>query len=616
MSKKLITLLVGLAVGLTASFFVFRQSTENPRPATGQRQELAEAERKLAEQKAQNKQKEAELFRARLILQTSQELLASSQGQSTVKVGNNSYSLEQLKNDIDLRQKQTEVLVKAVERDKNDLAQLSKRQTVREQLAQGKMPDLAPDFIDFFQPLIADETWLEPLMEEKLVDCRSFFKAKNYEAVIETCDYLLSLDQKNTAALVYKEKAVSRLFWNYWLFLPVNMLERYTGIGATGRAILAYKIVALSLLGLAILKILVVFIKVFKKVIHYQDCCRVVADYYLQANKPRRAVWFYRRAGDRKRMANELAKAGFLAKQAGQIYEGIWLMEKAEVLFLQEGDYGALGRIYESGNNFSSAVAAYKRAGDVPSAAVASVRGGEFEAAIRIFCDYFEKTQDPSELQLRAAKVCWELLKPRGGYGAIPKRLQSRLLPVLAKQFDLAGEYWYAATAYYLLPDYKNCRKTLEIYLADKTVSDTNLELFYMLADVEDDLAHFEVSLNIFRGIFAVDQNYRDVKERIEAKNQRHLQAEANYVPVCVIDDWTSDVPAFLFINKNTGQHIPVLVPNKRYCVRQMPTGGYHVEIQYNGRVYSKTDVEVTKELSASYNNNWYHCVVKASDGR
>lgn len=108
-------------------------------------------------------------------------------------------------------------------------------------------------------------------------------------------------------------------------------------------------------------------------------------------------------------------------------------------------------------------------------------------------------------------------------------------------------------------------------------------------------------------------------RKQKEAEDQRRLQAEAKSVSVCVVDNWMSDVPAFLFINKKTGQRIPVSLPpvdgHKQYCVKQMPTGGYHVEIQYNGRVWSETDVEVTKELSASYDSNWYHCVVKASDG-
>lgn len=306
----------------------------------------------------------------------------------------------------------------------------------------------------------------------------------------------------------------------YWL----ERLQQYIGIDwLQGNALAICQLIMAVLLGLAMLKILVVFIKVFKRVIHYRDRCRAAADRHASAGRPIVAARWYRRAGDRKQMANELAKAGFLAKQAGQIYKGIRLMEKAVVLFFQEGDYGAVGRIYEARKNFSLAVAAYLRAKDVPSAAVASARSGEFEAAIRMFCGYFKKTQDPPELQLQAAKVCWELLEPRGGYGAIPRKFRSRLLPVLAMRFDLAGEYWYAATAYYLLADYENCREALEIYLADKTVSDTDLELFYMLADVEDNLAHFEVSLNLFRGISAVAPNYRDVDERIKDISSRMM---------------------------------------------------------------------------------------------
>ncbi|OGY53262.1 MAG: hypothetical protein A3B15_01345 [Candidatus Buchananbacteria bacterium RIFCSPLOWO2_01_FULL_45_31] len=109
-------------------------------------------------------------------------------------------------------------------------------------------------------------------------------------------------------------------------------------------------------------------------------------------------------------------------------------------------------------------------------------------------------------------------------------------------------------------------------------------------------------------------------RRRKAAEEQQRRQAEANGVPVCVVDDWSSDVPAFLFINRKTGQRIPVSTPpvngQKQYVVKQMPIGSYHVEIQWDGRIYQKTEAEVTEELSASYDNKWYHCVVKASAGR
>ena len=91
-------------------------------------------------------------------------------------------------------------------------------------------------------------------------------------------------------------------------------------------------------------------------------------------------------------------------------------------------------------------------------------------------------------------------------------------------------------------------------------------------------------------------------RRRKAAEEQQRRQAEANGVPVCVVDDWSSDVPAFLFINRKTGQRIPVSTPpvngQKQYVVKQMPIGSYHVEIQWDGRIYQKTEAEVTEELS------------------
>ena len=211
MSKKWMTLLVGLAVGLAAAFFIFRQPAVNQGPAASQKRELAEAGQRLAEQKAQIKQKEAELFKARLILQTSQELLANSQGQSTVKVGVHRYSLEQLKNDIDLRQKQGESLARAISRDKNYLAQLSKLQTSREQLAQGQLPDLPSPLIDFNQPLIKDEVWFEQLVAPLLEKGIDLAKAKDYGGALAQFNEVLETDPKNAAALNNKGVCLAAL---------------------------------------------------------------------------------------------------------------------------------------------------------------------------------------------------------------------------------------------------------------------------------------------------------------------------------------------------------------------------------------------------------------------
>jgi len=302
-------------------------------------------------------------------------------------------------------------------------------------------------------------------------------------------------------------KRIIEVAAEYWL----DLFQQYTGIDWTqGNAFAVCKLIMAVLLGIAAWKILAVMIKVWKKVIQYQTVCHEIADYCAKANEPRLAAWYYKRSGDRKLMANELAKAGFLAKQAGQVAKGIKLMEKAVFLFMQERDYGAVGRIYEARGNFSLAVAAHLKAGDIPSAAAACGRGGESEAAVRMFCDYFEKTQDPGQVQLKAAKKCWKMLEPRGGYGAIPRKFRSRLLPILAMRFDRGGEYWHAGTAYYLLADYEDCTEALKFYLAGKTADNANLELFYLLGDTEDNLGNLKECLDTFRLILAVDPNYRE----------------------------------------------------------------------------------------------------------
>ena len=180
-------------------------------PAVGEKPELAEAERKLAEIKAQIEQKEAELFKARLILRISQELLVNSQGQSTVKVGDNRYSLEQLKNDIDLRQKQGESLTQAISRDKNYLARLGKLQTARERLAQGQLPDLPSPLIDFNQPLIKDEVWFEQLVAPLLEKGIDLAKAKDYGGALAQFNEVLETDPKNAAALNNKGVCLAAL---------------------------------------------------------------------------------------------------------------------------------------------------------------------------------------------------------------------------------------------------------------------------------------------------------------------------------------------------------------------------------------------------------------------
>lgn len=156
-----------------------------------------------------------------------------------------------------------------------------------------------------------------------------------------------------------------------------------------------------------------------------------LADLYSEANRPADAAKWYRKIGNLRKAATELAKTGKTLQAARML--------------LKEGDYEVAARYFTEHGKHLEAADAYQRAGKTVLAAVAFGRAGRVEDCVRMFMEYFERSGDAMENQIRAAQECHAMLQDPEVGGKILDEQRARLLPALAERFERAKQYDLAA---------------------------------------------------------------------------------------------------------------------------------------------------------------------------
>ncbi len=159
-----------------------------------------------------------------------------------------------------------------------------------------------------------------------------------------------------------------------------------------------------------------------------------LAEVFSSLNRHKESAYAWRKAGDMKRGAIELARAGKTLKAAQ------WL-EKT-------GDYATAGRFYAEKGKFVRAAKAYARANDIPNMADAYRQAGKWAEAAEAFFSYFSTTNDSAEQQIKAADLCYASLQEDKVRAAIPKENLNAVLSEVAKRFDAAQRSDLAAKLY------------------------------------------------------------------------------------------------------------------------------------------------------------------------
>lgn len=145
---------------------------------------------------------------------------------------------------------------------------------------------------------------------------------------------------------------------------------------------------------------------------------------YASLNRHKEAAKAFKKAGDLKRAATELAKAGKTVAAAR-------LLEKA-------GDLATSARFYAEKGKHLRAARLYSRLGDIPNAAAAYAKAGKPQEGVQAFLDYFRTTKDPLERQVQAADVCYPMLDNPAVREQIEEADRKALAVAVAQRFDAA----------------------------------------------------------------------------------------------------------------------------------------------------------------------------------
>lgn len=162
-----------------------------------------------------------------------------------------------------------------------------------------------------------------------------------------------------------------------------------------------------------------------------------LGEVYVALTRHKEAAWAFRKAGDLKRSAVELAKAGKTLKAAR-------VLEKA-------GDFGTAARFYAEKGKHQKAAQAYRKMGDLPSAAFSYLQAKKSNEAATAMVDFFAAGAGAAEAQTQAAEKCYQMLQDPGFTGKLNPETRGKLLAALAERFaaadraDLAAHLFHEA---------------------------------------------------------------------------------------------------------------------------------------------------------------------------
>ncbi len=172
-----------------------------------------------------------------------------------------------------------------------------------------------------------------------------------------------------------------------------------------------------------------------------------LAEVYAGLNRFKEAAWAWRKAGDLKRAAVELANSGNTAKAAR------WL-EKA-------GDLPTAARFYSEIGDHKQAARLCRKLNDLPGLAKTQTLAEDFEDAAETWLQYFATSRDPLDAQVQAADLCFAFLRNTQAMAEVPKDAAAKLFLAVAARFDAAGRSDLAAQ---LLRRAGHPAKAAEIY--------------------------------------------------------------------------------------------------------------------------------------------------------
>ncbi|MBN2369751.1 MAG: protein kinase [Vicinamibacteria bacterium] len=239
------------------------------------------------------------------------------------------------------------------------------------------------------------------------------------------------------------------------------------------------------------------------------------AEYFMRAEDAASAANAFDQAGDPVKAANlrgEVAlKEDRVAEAARHFQEGQDYLRSAE-LFESIDMLAEAAAAYEVGESFAAAGSVYVRAGLKERAAGSYEKAGDLETAAKLYeeAGLGRKSMD---LYARAGQSF------KSGEAAAKSGDREKAVALLQK-VPPSDDNYRRATELLAEIFIRNSQPDLAIerlqkVIANESISQTNMDLFYWLAAAYESAGQGESALDLYRKILAEDLQYRDVPQRL-----------------------------------------------------------------------------------------------------
>ncbi|MBI2422053.1 MAG: protein kinase [Candidatus Hydrogenedentes bacterium] len=159
-----------------------------------------------------------------------------------------------------------------------------------------------------------------------------------------------------------------------------------------------------------------------------------MAQVYASVNRPKDAAKWYKKAGDLRQSAMELAKAGYTVNAAKMLD--------------RLGEHVTAGRFYAEKEYHVRAAKAFEKGGLHAEAAKAYIAAKKPALSAQMYVDYFKAAPEPLERRAEAAQQCYAMLEDQKTAAKIGDDLRNELLSGVAGVFGEANRMDLAATIY------------------------------------------------------------------------------------------------------------------------------------------------------------------------